>query len=221
MKYYSQRRTLLEAAQKMNADGLNHGTSGNVSVRVEDGMLITPTGMAYDQLSADDLVEVRWDGSVPNGQRVPSSEWQMHRDLYQQREDAAAIFHTHPMFCTTLACLRKPIPAVHYMIAVTGATVVRCARYETFGTAALSAAVGEALKGSKACLLANHGMLALGGSLAEAYKIACEVENLAAQYWRALQIGEPFILDDAEMARVIEKFRTYGQQPKSPRRREP
>ena len=141
----------------------------------------------------------------------------MHRDLYQSREDAAAILHTHSMFCTTLSCLRKPIPAVHYMIAVTGATVVRCSRYETFGTAELSAAASEALRGSKACLLANHGMVALGKSLGEAFKIASEVENLAAQYWRALQIGEPFILDDAEMARVIEKFRTYGQQSKARR----
>jgi len=186
---------------------------------VEDGLLITPTGMAYEDLSPEDLVEMRWDGSVPIGQRVPSSEWQMHRDLYQSREDAQAIFHTHPMFCTTLACLRRPIPAVHYMIAVTGASVIQCARYETFGTAELSAAAGEALRGSKACLLANHGMLALGGSLKEAHKVASEVENLAAQYWRALQVGEPFILDQAEMTRVIEKFRTYGQQKKSPRSR--
>ena len=219
MKYYSQRGALLEAARRMSAEGLTHGTSGNVSVRVEDGLLITPTGMAYSQLSQEDLVEVRWDGTVPAGQRAASSEWQMHRDLYQHREDASAIFHTHSMFCTTLSCLRKPIPAVHYMIAVTGASVVRCARYETFGTAELSAAAGEALKGSKACLLANHGMVALGSSLADAHKVTSEVENLAAQYWRALQIGEPFILDDAEIARVIQKFATYGQQPKSNRRR--
>ena len=218
MKYYSQRRALLDAARKMNTDGLNHGTSGNVSLRVEDGILITPTGMAYDELSPEDLVEVRWEGEVPAGQRVPSSEWRMHRDLYQGREDAAAIFHTHPMFCTTLSCLRRPIPAVHYMIAVTGASVVHCSRYATFGTAELSAAAGEALRGSKACLLANHGMVALGGSLKDAYRVASEVENLAAQYWRALQVGEPFVLDDAEMGRVIERFRTYGQQGKTPRR---
>ena len=217
MKYYSERRVLLEAARKMNTDGLNHGTSGNVSVRVEDGLVITPTGLAYDELSPEDLVEVRWDGGVPLGQRRPSSEWQMHRDLYQGREDAEAIFHTHPMFCSTLSCLRRPIPAVHYMIAVTGASVVQCARYATFGTAELSAAAGEALRGSKACLLANHGMVALGGSLKEAYRVASEVENLAAQYWRALQVGEPFILDGAEMARVIEKFRTYGVQPRGRR----
>ena len=217
MKYYSQRRLLLEAALKMNTDGLNHGTSGNVSLRVEDGLVITPTGMAYDEMAPDDLVEVRWNGDVPACQRLPSSEWRMHRDLYQERADAQAIFHTHAMFCTTLSCLRRPIPAVHYMIAVTGASIVQCARYETFGTAELSAAAGEALKGSKACLLANHGMLALGGSLKEAYRVASEVENLAAQYWRALQVGIPFILDDAEMARVIERFRTYGQQAKRAR----
>jgi L-fuculose-phosphate aldolase len=219
VKYYSQRRSLLEAAKKMNAEGLNHGTSGNVSVRVEDGLVITPTGMPYDELSPEDLVEVRWDGGGPAGQRAPSSEWRMHRDLYQGREDAEAIFHTHPMFCTTLACMRRPIPAVHYMIAVTGATVVQCARYATFGTAELSAAAGEALRGSKACLLANHGMVALGGSLKDAYRVASEVENLAAQYWRALQVGEPFVLDEAEMTRVMRLFATYGQQPKGSRSR--
>lgn len=214
MKYYSQRRELLEAAKQMGADGLSHGTSGNVSVRVEDGILITPTGVPYPALTPDDLVEVRSSGAVPTGQRLPSSEWRMHADLYRTRDDAAAIFHTHSRFCTTLSCLRKPIPAVHYMIAVTGAAVVRCGRYETFGTAELSAAAGEALRGSKACLLANHGMVALGTDLRDAYKVAAEVENLAAQYWRALQVSEPFVLDDAEIARVIEKFKTYGQQPR-------
>ena len=104
MKYFSQRRSLLEAAKKMSAAGFSHGTSGNVSVRVEDGILVTPTGMTYDETSPEDLVEVRWDGSVPTGQRVPSSEWRIHRDLYQARDDAAAIFHAHPMYCTTLSC---------------------------------------------------------------------------------------------------------------------
>lgn len=214
MKYYSQRRTLREAAVAMHAEGLTRGTSGNVSVRVEDGVLITPTGIPYPELSPDDLVEVRWDGTVPHGQRLPSSEWRLHRDVYQSREDAGAIFHTHSMFCTTLSCLRKPIPAVHYMIAVTGAAVVRCAEYATYGTAELSAAAGVALKGSKACLLANHGMVALGTDLRDAHKVAAEVEQLAEQYWRALQAGTPVILDDAEVARVIERFRTYGHQGK-------
>jgi L-fuculose-phosphate aldolase len=214
VKYYGQRRELLEAAKRMYAEGLTPGTSGNASLRVEDGLLITPTGVPYPELSPEDLVEVRWTGEVPNAQRLPSSEWRMHRDLYQSREDARAIFHLHSMFCTTLSCLRKPIPAVHYMIAVTGASVVRCSRYETYGTAELSAAAGEALQGSKACLLANHGMVALGTNLKDAYKVASEVEVLAAMYWRALQAGTPVILDDAEMARVIEKFRTYGQQKK-------
>ncbi len=214
MKYSGQRRALLEAARRMHAEGLTKGTSGNVSVRVDNGALITPTGIPYPALATKDLVEVRWDGSVPEGQRAPSSEWRMHRDLYQTRSDAHAILHTHSMFCTTVSVLRKPIPAVHYMIAVTGASVVRCADYATYGTAELSAAAQRALAGSKACLLANHGMIALGRDLDDAHRVASEVEQLAEQYWRALQAGTPVVLDDAEVARVIEKFATYGQQPK-------
>jgi L-fuculose-phosphate aldolase len=221
VKHSTQRRRLLDAAKRMGAEGLSPGTSGNVSVRVNDRFLITPTGMAYAALTAEDLVEVTWDGAVPRGQRQPSSEWRMHRDIYQRRAEAHAIFHTHSMFCTTLSCLRRPIPAVHYMIAVTGSAVVPCAKYATYGTAALSAAVVEALRGTQACLLANHGMVAMGASLVEAYRVASEVENLAAQYWRALQIGEPVVLDDREMARVIEKFRTYGQSANTSKARTP
>ncbi len=205
------RKALMDAAKRMVADGLTHGASGNVSVRLKHGFLVTPSGLPYAQMKAKDLVEVRWDGSVPKGQRAPSSEWQMHRDVYAQRQDVSAIFHLHSMFATTLSCLRKPIPAVHYMIAVANTSVVRCADYATFGTYELSAAAVAALHESKACLLANHGLLAVGTSLADAYRVATEIENLAEQYWRALQAGAPVILDDAEMARVLEKFKTYGQ----------
>ncbi len=205
------KKALLKAVKRMAADGLTHGTSGNVSVRMKHGFLVTPSGMPYGKMKAKDLVEVRWDGSVPRGQREPSSEWQMHRDVYAQRQDVSAIFHLHSMFATTISCLRKAIPAVHYMIAVANTTLVRCAEYATFGTYELSAAAVAALHESKACLLANHGLLAVGTSLPDAYRVATEIENLAEQYWRALQAGEPVILDDAEMARVIEKFKTYGR----------
>ncbi len=206
------REAMIATARKMNAAGLNQGTSGNLSVRVEEGFLLTPTGMDYDALVPEDLVLMRFDGP-PEGRRRPSSEWQLHRDILASRPEVGAVLHAHPMFCTTLACLRRGIPAFHYMVAAAGGTDVRCAPYATFGTEELARGALAALDGRKACLMANHGMLALGADLAGAFKLAVEVETLAAMYWRALQVGEPVILDGAEMARVLEKFKTYGQQP--------
>lgn len=215
MKYLPLRRELIDVARRMNEAGINQGTSGNVSARVPDGLLITPTGLAYEELQPEDLVELRPDGRVPgHNERAPSSEWRFHCDIYATREEVGAIVHAHPMFGTTLACLRRGIPSFHYMVAVVGGRDVRCAPYATFGTPELSAFAVEALRERKACLLANHGMIAVGGTLPDAFRIAREVETLSAQYWRALQIGEPCLLDDAEMDRVLEKFRTYGQQPK-------
>jgi len=212
VRFVPLRRALIETAREMNACGLNQGTSGNVSVRTEDGFLITPTGMLYETLKLEDLVEVRNDGRVDAWQRLPSSEWRMHRDVYRVRPEAGAVFHCHPMFATTLSILRREIPAVHYMIAVTGAARVRCGGYATFGSEELSAYTLEALEGCNAALMANHGLITLGPDLGGALRIAREVENLAAQYWRALQVGIPFVLDDDEMTRVLAKFRTYGQQ---------
>ncbi len=206
------REAMIATARKMNAAGLNQGTSGNLSVRVEGGFLLTPTGMDYDALVPDDLVLMRFDGSH-EGRRRPSSEWQLHRDILAARPEAGAVLHAHSMFCTTLACLRRGIPAFHYMISAAGGSDVRCAPYATFGTEELARGALAALEGRKACLLANHGMLSLGADLAGAFKLAVEVETLAAMYWRALQVGEPVVLDGAEMARVIDKFKTYGQQP--------
>lgn len=211
MKFVRQRRELVELGRQLNVGGLNQGTSGNLSVRVEGGLLVTPTGVACDRLELEDPVEIQLDGRVAGHQRAPSSEWRIHRDLYATRDDLHAVVHVHSMFATTLSMVGMNIPAVHYMVAVAGGHDVRCAPYATFGTQALSDAVIEAMTGRKACLMANHGMLAAGSTLAEALRIALEVETLAAQYWRALQIGRPNVLDDAEMARVVEKFRTYGQ----------
>lgn len=211
MRFIRQRRELVELGRQLNTGGLNQGTSGNLSVRVEGGLLVTPTGVACDRLEPDDPVEIHLDGRVADHQRAPSSEWRIHRDLYATRDDLHAVVHVHSMFATTLSMVGMTIPAVHYMVAVAGGHDVRCAPYATFGTQALSDAVIEAMVGRKACLMANHGMLAAGTTLAEALRIAIEVETLAAQYWRALQIGRPNVLDDAEMARVVEKFRTYGQ----------
>jgi L-fuculose-phosphate aldolase len=203
---------MIATCRRMNASGLNQGTSGNLSVRVEDGFLLTPTGMDYDALVPEDMVLMRFDGSH-EGRRLPSSEWQLHRDILAARPEAGAVLHAHSMFCTTLACLRRGIPAFHYMVSAAGGPDVRCAPYATFGTEELARNTLAALEGRKACLLANHGMVALGKDLAGAFKLAVEVETLAAMYWRALQVGEPVLLDDAEMARVLEKFKTYGQQP--------
>jgi L-fuculose-phosphate aldolase len=204
------REGIIATALRTIAVGLNRGTSGNVSARIAGGFLVTPSGLAYESTRPEDIVAVAQDGSA-RGSRLPSSEWRFHRDIYAARPEVAAIVHAHSPFATTLACLGRSIPAFHYMIAVGGGSDIRCAPYATFGTQELSEHAVRALEGRKACLLANHGMIAIGGSLAAALALAIEVEALAEQYWRALQIGEPNLLPEAEMAVVLEKFRTYGQ----------
>jgi L-fuculose-phosphate aldolase len=205
------RGEIIATARRMNALGINQGKSGNVSHRTPDGFLVTPTGMDYDALKPTDIVAMDFEGGH-RGPRLPSSEWRFHRDILAARPEANAVIHTHAKFATTLACLGREIPPFHYMIAMAGGDTIRCAPYATFGTAALSRHAVAALKGRKACLLANHGMIAIGDSLKAALALAVEVETLAAMYWRALQVGKPKLLRRAEMARVIEKFRTYGQQ---------
>jgi len=207
------RQDIIDACLKMNALGINQGSAGNISVRVDGGLLITPSGMPYDTLSPDDIVFMAADGVVPAGQRNPSSEWRFHLDILNARGDAGAVVHTHAMFATSLACLHREIPSFHYMVAVAGGDSIRCAPYATFGTQALSDHALEALRDRRACLLANHGMIALGDTLPKALALAVEVETLAAQYWHALQAGEPVLLPADEMQRVLEKFRTYGAQP--------
>ena len=212
VEHLALREEMIATARRMNTSGLNQGTSGNLSQRVEGGFLLTPTGMDYDALVPEDIVLMRMDGRH-EGRRAPSSEWRFHRDILAARPEVGAVLHAHAMFCTTLACLRRGIPSFHYMVARAGGADIRCAPYATFGTEELSRHAVGALEGRKACLLANHGMLALGQDLAGAFKLAVEVETLAAMYWRALQVGEPVLLDAAEMAVVLEKFKTYGQQP--------
>ena len=198
----------------MNACGINRGKAGNVSARVRragfDGFLVTPTGIPYAQTTADDIVAMTLGGDA-QGPRLPSSEWRFHRDIYAARPDAQAIVHTHAPFATTLACLHRGIPAFHYMVGVAGGADIRCAPYATFGTQQLSDHAVAALADRRACLLAQHGMIAIGQSLDQALALAVEVETLAEMYWRALQIGEPPVLSDTEMAVVVDKFRSYGQ----------
>lgn len=207
------RQELIATAREMNRSGLNRGTSGNLSVRSGEGMLITPSGLPYDTLGEDDIVYLADGGDEqPNspGQRKPSSEWRIHRDVYRARPDALAILHAHPAYSMALACLRRPLPAFHYMVAVAGGRDIRCAEYATFGSQNLSDNVLRALENRRACLMANHGIIALARDLASALSLALEIEQLACSYLQCLAAGEPVLLDDAEMDRVLEKFRTYG-----------
>lgn len=206
------RAEVLATARRLTAEGLTHGTSGNVSARLDhDAFLVTPSGVPYDRLDPSDVVIVEMDGAIPHGQREPSTEWCMHRDLYAARPDARGVVHAHPPFATTIACLRREIPAVHYEIAFAGGRDVRCADYATYGTEELSRAALAAMEGRTACLLANHGLLAVGPSLDLAFRVARVVETVAEIYWRALSVGDPVILDDAEMDRVLAKFAGYGK----------
>jgi L-fuculose-phosphate aldolase len=213
MKHADVRQELIENCLKMNANGLNQGTSGNLSVRHDGGFLITPTGIAYDELSPDDIVHVRMDGTWRHP-LAPSSEWRFHRDILLAKPEVNAVVHAHPPYCTALAIRHMAIPAVHYMIAVSGGDTIRCAAYATFGTEELSRNAVKALADRTACLLANHGMIATGPSLAKAMWLATEVETLARQYFNTLLIGGPNILPPDEIARVIGKLAGYGIRPK-------
>jgi L-fuculose-phosphate aldolase len=205
------RDELIATARRMSELGLAPGTTGNVSVRSARGFVVTPSGMAYDQLRGDDAVAIDLDGTIRPGQRTPSTEWRLHRDILAARPDAQAVVHTHSLYCTTVACLRRPIPAIHYMVVLAGGDEIPCAEYATFGTAELAASVVRALGRGHACLMANHGMVALGDSLAGALRLAAEIETLAAQYWHAAQLGEPHVLPADELDRVRRQFAGYGQ----------
>src|SRR5215831_2300398 len=210
--FASLRTMVLAACRELTRLGLTHGKSGNGSVRYDERrVFVSPSGSDYEMLQADDVPLMDLEGCW-FGRCRPSSEWRFHRDILESRHDVGAIVHTHSPGATALACTGRGIPAFHYMVAIAGGRDIRCAPYFTFGTQELSDAALAALKDRKACLLANHGVIATGAHLASALALAGEVENLALQYSAALNLGEVHILDDAEMARVIEKFRSYGQQ---------
>jgi L-fuculose-phosphate aldolase len=209
MMTVQQRLDLIATAQAMNASGINVGTTGNLSLRSGDGMLITPSRIPYDDLRPELIVAVSMEGNWPKEQ-TPSSEWRFHRDIYLQRPDAQAIVHAHPVHCSALASLHMAIPAFHYMVAVAGGKDIRCCAYATYGTQELSDLVIAALQERKACLMANHGLVCLESDLPRALALAIEVENLARTYCQALQIGEPVVLDDEEMQRVIAKLGGKG-----------
>lgn len=198
-------------ARRLEPLGLSPGTSGNLSVRTRDGMLITPSAVPYEAMDPDDLVLMELDGvvrSAPAG-RLPSTEWRMHAGILRERPDVTAIVHAHPPWATALSCLRRDIPPFHYMVAICGGRVIRCAGYATFGTQELADAALGALAERNACLLANHGIVTCGASVDEALELALEVEALAGQYGRALSIDEPTLLTDEEMDDVTERFANY------------
>ena len=205
------RQALLAVSQQLEALDMNKGTAGNVSVRSGDGFLITPSGVATKDMIPEGMVKMQFDGSF-EANKKPSSEWRFHRDILQSRADVGAVVHTHSMYATTLACLHQDVPPFHYMIAVIGGDTIRCAPYALFGTQTLSDHALVALQDHKACLLANHGMIALGRDLDDALAVAVEVENLCEQYWRVLQINpNPPLLTEAQMREVFQQFRGYGK----------
>ncbi|CAO3418535.1 class II aldolase/adducin family protein [Azospirillum doebereinerae] len=208
----AERRAVIDACLAMNRLGINQGSSGNLSVRVEGGFLVTPTSLPYDETTPDDIVLMGFDGTY-RGARRPSSEWRIHRDILRARPDVEVVLHAHPTYATALAVHGRGIPSFHYMVALAGGDSIRCAPYATFGTQALSDHALDALDGRLACLLANHGMIVLGRTVKAALALAVEVEALARQYLIAQQLGEPVILPPDEIARVAERMRRmkYGQ----------
>ena len=209
------RKDIVAACRKMQANGLNHGTSGNVSIRVGNRMLISPSAVPCNDMTPDMIAATDLSGETAGdwvGLLKPSTEWRFHWKLLKQRPDLAAVVHAHPTYCTALAILRRPIPACHYMIAAFGGTDVRCAGYHTFGTAELAELVVEAMKDRTACLLANHGMVAGGAGIEQAMWRAVELETLARQYYLACQLGEPAILSDDEIGETLRCFAGYGIQ---------
>ena len=203
------RQSIIDACLRMNVSGINQGTSGNISLRHGDGMLITPTSTPYEAMKPDQIVYMHLDGNHDPAQR-PSSEWRFHRDIFKARPEVNAIVHAHPPYSTMLAIMGMEIPPVHYMVAVAGGDTIRCAPYATFGTQELSEHAVRALEGRLACLLAHHGMIAVGPSLPKAMWLAVEVEALARQYHGCLQIGTPPLLSKEEIEKVRLRMAGYG-----------
>ncbi|HEX7373736.1 MAG TPA: class II aldolase/adducin family protein [Steroidobacteraceae bacterium] len=211
MQHGAVREEIIALTQALDAAGLVPNKSGNVSVRVGQGFLITPAGVPYRDLAPPQIVDLGADGAVREGTQRPSSEWRMHAAIYAARADVAAIVHTHSPQATALACAGRGIPPFHYMIALAGGEI-RCTPYSTFGTAELAASAVRGLEGRRATLLGNHGVMAVGASLREAHAVAVEVENLAGEYLALLSAGlQPQILDEAELRRVIARFADYGR----------
>lgn len=210
------RQSIIDQCRAMNASGLNQGTSGNISVRHGNRMLITPSAIPYAGMTPDMIVAmpIEGDASKWEGPKKPSVEWPFHLDILRARPEVGAVVHTHSTFATILAIARKPIPACHYMIAAFGGHDVRVCDYARYGSKELSDNVIRALEGRTACLMANHGMIATGPSLEKAMWAAVELETIARQYYHSLLIGGPMVLPEAEVAGVLKGFASYGLQEK-------
>lgn len=213
---------LIDTALAMNARGINNGTSGNVSVRVEDGMLVTPSGVPYERLQPASIIRMNFEmgwaplGDSPAASLRPSSEWRFHLDIMKSRPEVNAVVHAHPTAATALSAHSRGIEAFHYMVGMAGGHDIRCADYATFGTEQLSANALVALEDRTACLLAHHGILAVGQDLERALALAVEVEVLAAQYLAAMTLGEPPLLSAEQMDDVLAKMASpegYGSSP--------
>lgn len=211
IKFYELRKQVIKTCLAMNEEGINQGTSGNVSVRTDEGFLITASGIPYKKMKPEHVVEMDLEGGY-RGDFLPSTEWRMHLDIFKARPEAHAIVHVHSTYATILACLRKEIPSFHYMIGVAGGTSIRVSGYAEFGTQELSDTMLKAMVGRKGCLLANHGQICFGPNLEKALWLAVEIEALSHQYWGALMAGKPVVLTETEMASVLKRFGSYGKQ---------
>jgi len=205
------RQSIIDACREMSAQGINQGTSGNISVRTEDGILLTPSGVPYDRMRPEDIVTMKWDGSwTASPGHVPSTEWRFHLDILKSKPEANAVVHAHPIFCTIIAIMNRSIPAIHYMIAAAGGNDIPCAPYAQYGTEELSRAALDALRYRRACLLAHHGLIAIGPNLRKALWLAVEIEVLAKQYHGCLQLGAPPLLPDEEIDSILRRWGQYG-----------
>jgi L-fuculose-phosphate aldolase len=211
IKYQGLRKAVIKTCLAMNEEGINQGTSGNVSVRTDEGYLITASGIPYKKMKPEHVVEMDIEGGY-RGDYYPSTEWRMHLDIFKARPEAQAIVHVHSPYATAMACLRRDIPSFHYMIGVAGGPSLRVSDYAEFGTQELSDTMLKAMEGRKACLLANHGQICFGPSLEKALWLAVEIEALCHQYWAASLFGKPVILGEPEMTSVLKRFGSYGLQ---------
>jgi len=211
IKYKQLRKQVIDVCLTMNALGINQGTSGNVSVRTDEGFLITASGVPYDRMKPQHVVEMDLDGGY-RGDFLPSTEWRMHLDIFKNKPKAGAIVHVHSPYATALSCLRKEIPPFHYMIGVAGGSTLRVADYAEFGTPELSTVMLKAMEGRSACLLANHGQICFAPTLDKALWLAGEIEAISHHYWAASLMGKPVLLSDAEMSSVLRRFKSYGKQ---------
>ena len=211
MKMMAQRQQIVDYGLKLIRSGLTTGSGGNLSIlcREQNLIAIGPSGIDYDEVGVEDVVIIDRSGHKVEGCWSPSSELSFHLALYDQRPDVSAVVHTHSVYATTMACLHWEIPAVHYLVAFAGKKVP-LAPYATFGSPEL--AVADSIGEHNALLLANHGLVAVGAEMRSAFNVAEEIELVARIYYQARSVGQPVLVDDAEMERVMEKFKSYGQQ---------